>query len=43
MLNHAFIIQVQKDLEFFGRIVMGLVEFNHHLFVNVDKNVCEKP
>lgn len=37
MLNHAFIIQVHKQPELFGRTVKRLAAPNHYFFVNVDK------
>jgi len=38
-MNHAFIIQVHKEPELFGRIVHRLAAPNHFFFVNVDKKV----
>lgn len=37
MKNHAFIFQVHKSPELFGRIVCVLAKENHYFFVNVDK------
>lgn len=37
MKNHAFIFQVHKSPELFGRIVRALAKENHYFFVNVDK------
>lgn len=37
MKNHAFIFQVHKSPELFGRIVRVLAKENHYFFVNVDK------
>lgn len=43
MFNHAFIIQVHKQPELFGRTVKKLTAPNHFFFINVDKKVNEVP
>lgn len=43
MFNHAFIIQVHKQPELFGRTVKKLTAPNHFFFVNVDKKADDKP
>lgn len=42
-MNHAFILQIHKEPELFGRIVHRLAAPNHYFFVNVDKKVDDKP
>lgn len=42
-MNHAFIIQVHKEPELFGRSVHRLGAPNHFFFINVDKKVDDKP
>jgi len=42
-MNHAFILQVHKEPELFGRIVHRLAAPNHYFFVNVDKKVNDMP
>lgn len=42
-MNHAFILQVHKEPELFGRIVHRLAAPSHYFFVNVDKKADDKP
>lgn len=41
-MNHAFLIQVHKEPELFGRIIKSLEASNHYFFINVDKKVDDK-